>query len=217
MHIFSTTFTHILASLINLTGDWFVAVALVTFGIKILLFPLAVKQQRTQLLLNNLNQTKSILANKFRNQAEKVDSRLLKIVSKYKINPLLSFIPFLIQAPIFFSLYFSVLNLSTSVGSVLLPWISSLHSMDSFHVLPVIAGLLQGLSGFFMENRNLLFFIVPIAIGVAFLWKAPAALSAYWIVSSVFRFVEIKIFSINHVKQKLLNIPSPEEMIESTV
>lgn len=217
MHIFSTTFTHILASLINLTGDWFVAVALVTFGIKILLFPLAVKQQRTQLLLNNLNQTKSILANKFRNQAEKVDSRLLKIVSKYKINPLLSFIPLLIQAPIFFSLYFSVLNLSTSVGSVLLPWISSLHSMDSFHVLPVIAGLLQGLSGFFMENRNLLFFIVPIAIGVAFLWKAPAALSAYWIVSSVFRFVEIKIFSINHVKQKLLNIPSPEEMIESTV
>jgi YidC/Oxa1 family membrane protein insertase len=214
MHIFSSVFSQILAILASITGDWFIAVALITFGIKLLLFPLSVKQQKTQLLTANLNGARDILTSKFRNQTEKVNSELLKITSKYKVNPLSLILTLLVQAPVFFSLYFAVINLSVSVGSILVPWVSSLHTIDNLHILPVVAGLLQGLGGFSTENRNLLMIIIPVAVGVVFLWKAPVALSAYWIVNSFLRFIEIKIFSLSPIRRRLFNIPSPEEMVK---
>lgn len=51
-------------------------------------------QQRAQLLTANLNQAKSILSHKFQNKTEKVNSELLKIASKYRVNSYISFIPF---------------------------------------------------------------------------------------------------------------------------
>lgn len=217
MHIFSATFTLILTTLVNLTGDWFFAVALITIGVKLLLFPMSVKQQRTQLIAANLNQAKPILSNKFHNKTEQVNSALMKIASKYSINPLFSLLPLIIQAPIFFSLYFSVLNLSSTVGSILFPWISSIHSIDNLHILPVIAGTFQGLGALSISNKNLLVIFLTALIGIAFLWEAPAALSAYWIINSILRFIEIKIFSLKLVRRKFLNIPSSEEMVESTM
>lgn len=217
MHIFSSFFTQILGTLIYFTGDWFFAVALLTIGVKVLLFPLSIKQQRSQLLSANLNQAKSILSNKFHDKTEKVNTETLKIASRYKVNSFIFFVPLIIQTPIFFSLYFSVLNLSSSVGSFLIPWISGLHSMDNLHILPVIAGLFQGLNGFTVNSKNVLTLIIPIFIGVVFLWKAPAALSAYWITNSILRLVELRIFSIKIVKQKFFNVPTPEQMLEGTI
>jgi YidC/Oxa1 family membrane protein insertase len=164
LHIFSSTFTQILGNLVQLTGDWFFAIALVTFSIKLVLFPLSVKQQRTQLLTLHLNQAKALLAKKFENKTEKINSELLKIVTKYNINPLSSFLTLFVQAPVFFSLYYSVINLSTSVGSILVPWVASLQTIDNLHILPVVAGLFQGLSGFTMENKNLLIFLLPVSL-----------------------------------------------------
>ncbi|WP_088226031.1 YidC/Oxa1 family membrane protein insertase [Desulfosporosinus sp. FKB] len=217
MHMFGSLFSLILGSLINLTGDWFLAVALLTFGLKLLLFPLSVNQQRTQLLSANLSQVKSVLTVKFHNKTEKVNSELLKISSKYKVNSFISFLPFIIQAPILFSFYFSVLNLSSSVGSFLLPWVSGVHAMDNLHILPAIAGFFQGVNGFTSSNRNFLSFLVPVIIGLIFLWKAPAALSAYWIVNSALGLTEKQIFSLRAVRKRLFNIPTPEQMIEETV
>lgn len=214
MHIFSSVFTQILLFLTNLTGDWFISIALITLIIKLLLFPLSIKQQRTQLLMANYTKARDILAQKFKAQSERVNTESMKIASKYKINPLSPFITLIAQAPVFFSLYFTVMNLSVTVGSFLVPWVSSLHTVDNLHILPVIAGLIQGFSGFTAENKNWLMFVLPIAFGMVFLWKAPVALSAYWIVNSALRFLELKLFSLSSLRRKLFSIPTPEEMVK---
>jgi YidC/Oxa1 family membrane protein insertase len=214
MHILSSVFTQILLFLTNLTGDWFISIALITLVIKLLLFPLSIKQQRTQLLMANYTKARDILAQKFKAQSERVNTESMKIATKYKINPLSPFITLIAQAPVFFSLYFTVINLSVSVGSFLVPWVSSLHTVDNLHILPVIAGLIQGFSGFTAENKNWLMFVLPIAFGMVFLWKAPVALSAYWIVNSALRFFELKLFSLSSFRRKLFSIPTPEEMVK---
>ncbi len=178
MNMISTVLSQLLAFLVSTTGDWFIAVALITLGIKLLLFPLSIKQQKVQLLTANLTKARTILSGKFHNQIKKVNSESMKIASKYKINPLFTFATLIIQAPVFFSLYVAITHLSIPVGSILIPWVSDLHMADHLHILPVIAGLLQTLSVFTAENKNLLMFIFPVAIGVVFLWKAPVALSA---------------------------------------
>lgn len=216
MHLFSSTFSLILNSLINFTGDWFFAIVLLTLGLKICLFPFSLKQQRAKLLTANFNEAKSMITEKFKHKKDKANSEILKIASQYRVNSLATFLPLILQAPIFFSLYFSVLNLSSTVGSTLLPWISGVHSIDNLHVLPLLAGLSQGLGGLTVNSKNLLTFLVPVIIGVVFLWKAPAALSAYWIVNSVSRFLEMKIFSLSIMRRKFFNVPTAEQMTGKT-
>ncbi len=215
MHIFSTAFSGALDTLIGFTGDWFISIILLTVGIKILLFPLSVKQQKAVILSQNLNEIRNALSKKFKNRSDKVNERLTKIVAKYRINPLLPFITLGIQMPVLISLYFSLLNLSTTVGSTLLPWIIAVNKPDSFHILPVVASLFQGLSGFTMQNKNFLMFALPYALGLVFLWKAPAALSVYWGVSSLLSFIERKVMSLKTFQQRFFKVVSVEEMMES--
>ena len=165
--------------------------------------------------MSNLNQVKSFLTTKFKNQTKKIDKELLKIASKYKVNIFLSTLLLVVQAPILFSLYASIINLSTSVGSMLVPWVLSVHAPDSLHVLPILAGVFQALGGFTAEIKSFLMFIVPVAIGLVFLWKAPAVLSVYWMTNSALRFLEYKIFSLKAVRNRFLKVPTTEEMMRS--
>ncbi|MDJ0304648.1 MULTISPECIES: YidC/Oxa1 family membrane protein insertase [Dehalobacter] len=146
MNMISTVLSQLLAFLVSTTGDWFIAVALITLGIKLLLFPLSIKQQKVQLLTANLTKARTILSGKFHNQIKKVNSESMKIASKYKINPLFTFATLIIQAPVFFSLYVAITHLSIPVGSILIPWVSDLHMADHLHILPVIAGYCRSAS-----------------------------------------------------------------------
>lgn len=215
MYLFSTTFNGVLEFLIGLTGDWFFAIVLLTVAIKLVMFPLSVKQQKAMILSQNLNEVRKSLSDKFKNQTERVNEGLARIIANYKVNPLLPFITIVIQMPVFFSLYFSLLNLNTTVGSILIPWVLSVSKPDNLHILPVIGSLLQGLSGFTVQNKSLFMFILPISLGLVFLWKAPAALSVYWGINALLSFIERKILSLGRFKQRFLNVASAEEMLKS--
>ncbi|HEX3032940.1 MAG TPA: YidC/Oxa1 family membrane protein insertase, partial [Bacillota bacterium] len=110
MHIFSGEFSSSLRLLIQLTGDWSVAILLITLAVKVILLPLAVKQQKAMLMARNLNEVKTILNQRLQNQTDKVNESIAKIVHKYKVNPLLPLFTLLLQAPVVFSLYFTLSN-----------------------------------------------------------------------------------------------------------
>ncbi|MEN6347815.1 MAG: YidC/Oxa1 family membrane protein insertase [Syntrophomonas sp.] len=213
MYLLSTPFNGALAFLLGFTGDWFLAIVLLTLAIKLIMFPLSVKQQKAMLVSQNISEVSKSLSDKFKNKTEKANEHLARVMSKYKVNPLLPFITLVIQAPVFFSLYFSLLHLSTTVGSALLPWILTVSNPDSLHVLPVLGSLLQGLSSLTAENKNLIMFILPIALGLIFLWQAPAALSVYWGINGLLSFVERKIILGERFQKRFLQVPSTEEML----
>jgi len=215
MHIFSTTFTGILEFLLGLTGDWFFSIVLLTVVIKIIMFPLSVKQQKAMILSQNLNEVRKSLSVKFKNQTERVNEGLARVITNYKVNPLLPFLTLLIQMPVFLSLYFSLMNLTTTVGSVVIPWVLSVSTPDNLHILPTVGSLLQGLSGFTIQNKNLLMIFLPIILGLVFLWKAPAALSVYWGINALLGFIERKILSIGKFQQRFINVATAEEMLKS--
>lgn len=215
MYLLSTPFNGALAFLLGLTGDWFFAIVLLILAIKLVMFPLSVKQQKAMIVSQNLNEVRKSLSERFKNQTEKVNVQLAQVMTRYKVNPLLPFITLVIQAPVFFSLYFSLLHLSTSVGSAFLPWILAVSNPDSLHVLPVIGSLLQGLASLTAENKNFIMFVLPVALGLVFLWKAPAALSVYWGINALLSFAERKIMSLERFQKRFLQVPSREEMLKS--
>ena len=179
------------------------------------MFPLSVKQQKAIILSQTLHEVRKSLSNKFKNQTERVNEGLARIMANYKVNPLLLFIALIVQMPIFVSLTFSLLNLSTTVGSTLIPWVLSVSKPDNLHILPVIGSFLQGLSGFTLQNKSFFMFILPIGLGLIFLWKAPAALSVYRGINALLSFIERKILSLERFQQRFLNVVSAEEMLKS--
>lgn len=219
MSIFNSLFSGVLGIFIGFTGDWFVAIALLTIAIKVLLLPLSIKQQKGLLMTQNFSKAKEILDKKFKNKTEKVNDALMKIMGTHRVNPLSSFMVMLVQLPIFFSLYYSIGHLTTTIGSVVIPWVLSASKADSLHVLPIAAGAAQGLQGFFgptaQSKMNILMLILPVGLALFFLWNAPVGLSIYWGFNALFGLIERKIFSLRAIRERYLNVPTAEEMVGS--
>lgn len=216
MNIFHALFTEMLQAIINITGDWVIAIALLTLAIKVILFPLSLKQQRSMLITQNLNQAKAFLTGKFKDKTDKVNNALAVIVSKYKINPISSFVPLILQAPVFISLYFSVSHLTTTAASALIPWVLDVTKSDTFHIAPLAASIFSGLQAWLTpgQTRNLLTVAVPVIIGLIFLWKAPVGLSIYWAVNSLIGLAEKKLLALKFIKERFLNVPSADDMVK---
>jgi len=215
MNIFSNAFAGVLEFLTQMTGDWLIAIVLLTLAVKIVLFPVSVKQHKAMIITQNLNRVREHLSKKYGNHSDKINENFVRIITQHKVNPLLPLITMILQMPVLFSLYFSLMNLTTAAGSSLIPWVLSLSKPDELHILPVIAGLFQGLAGLTAENRSILTFVLPIGLGLVFLWKAPAALSIYWAANAFLCLIEKKILTLKTVQQRFMKVVSAEEMIRS--
>jgi len=79
-NLFSTT----LETFVGFTGDWFIAVVILTFIVKLIFFPLSIKQQRSIFLTQNLNEAKIALGEKYKKKNEKINECLAIIMEKYK-------------------------------------------------------------------------------------------------------------------------------------
>ncbi|MHB8842333.1 MAG: YidC/Oxa1 family membrane protein insertase [Candidatus Aquicultor sp.] len=219
MSIFSSFFSGVLGAIMGFTGDWFIAIALLTIAIKLLLLPLSIKQQHGLLMTQNFSQAKKLLDEKFKNKKERVNKELMNIMSTHKVNPLSSFGVMLVQIPVFFSLYVSVTHLATSIGSAVIPWVLSVSTADSLHVLPVVASAIQGLMGWFgptatAQSRNIAMLALPVGIGLLVLWGAPVGLSVYWGFNALFGLVEKKIYSLKFIRDRYLNVPTADDMVK---
>src|SRR4051794_37888100 len=88
---------------------WGLSIVLLVVAIRILLFPLFVKQIKTQRAMAELQPKIKELQQKYRGDRETLNTELMKLYRENNANPLGGCLPLLIQMPIFFAL-FRVLN-----------------------------------------------------------------------------------------------------------
>ena len=88
---------------------WGLSIVLLVVAIRILLFPLFVKQIRTQRAMSELAPKIKELQQKYRGDRETLNTELMKLYREHNANPLGGCLPILIQFPIFIAL-FRVLN-----------------------------------------------------------------------------------------------------------
>jgi YidC/Oxa1 family membrane protein insertase len=88
---------------------WALSIVLLVVAIRILLFPLFVKQIKTQRVMMELQPKIKALQQKYRGDRETLNTELMKLYREHNANPLGGCLPLLIQMPIFIAL-FRVLN-----------------------------------------------------------------------------------------------------------
>ena len=95
----------LLQGLYQLTGNYGVAIILLTLLVKLVLLPLTIKQTRSMIAMQKIQPEIKKLQEKYKDDKEKLSQEMMKFYKDNKINPLGGCLPLLLQMPVFIALF----------------------------------------------------------------------------------------------------------------
>ena len=199
----------VLVYLANFTGNSGWAIVILTIIIKLLLVPLTLSSLRSAKRMQELQPLLKDLQRKYGDDRQVLSVETMKLYQEHKVNPFGSCLPILLQMPIFFGLYYAILNISSdpkyaNAGfSTSFAWIPNLAQPDPIYLLPIIVTVTQ-----FIQQRmampqkvpgqqldpqqqmmNQMLQFMPLMVGF-FAWSFAAGPVIYWITQNVFSAVQ---------------------------
>ncbi|MBI3291245.1 MAG: membrane protein insertase YidC [Elusimicrobia bacterium] len=185
---------HALYFLHRLTGNYGWAIVLLTIGLQILLFPLAMKSLKASLAMKALQPQVKALQERFKGDPKRLNVEMMHLYKQSGTNPLGGCLPMLLQLPIFWALFTTLRNAYELRGAPFIGWIRDLSAQDPYYALPIFMGL-----GMFVQQRmtavaadptqRQMMYIMPVIFTFMFL-RFPAGLVLYWLVNNLLTIAE---------------------------
>lgn len=108
MSAIMTALGWILTLLYSIVSNYGLAIILFTILIKLILFPIDIKQKRSMAKTQKIQPLLNEVQKKYANDKEKLNQETMKLYQKYGISPMSGCLPMLIQLPIIFALFYVV-------------------------------------------------------------------------------------------------------------
>jgi len=105
MEAFFQAFASVLAFFYDLTGNYALAIILLTLVVMVLVTPLTLKGTRSMMMMQQLQPEMRKLQTRYKDDRQKLNEEMMKFYRENNINPLGGCLPLLVQAPIFMVLY----------------------------------------------------------------------------------------------------------------
>ena len=141
--VLSSPLHWVLAKLHALVGNWGVAIILLLLIIKALFFKLSEAQYRSMAKMRKLQPRIQALKERFGDDKAKMQQAMLDLYKKEKANPAAGCLPTLVQIPVFFALYYMLMQSVELRQAPFIGWIQDLSAPDPYYVLPVLNGALM--------------------------------------------------------------------------
>jgi YidC/Oxa1 family membrane protein insertase len=187
--IFAKPLWWLMSVMHDLSGNWGWAIVLLTVTVKAAFYRLSAASYRSMAHLRRVQPKITALRERYADDATQLNKAMMDIYREEKINPLGGCLPLLVQAPVFFSLYWVLLE---SVELRQAPWILWIHDLsapDPYFVLPLVMGVTMLLQTRLnppaadpMQQRMME--IMPIVF-TAFTAFFASGLVLYWLVNNV--------------------------------
>lgn len=125
-----------------ITGNYGIAIILLTIVVRILLFYPSLKSAMSMEEMKKIQPQIVALREKYKKDPAKMNSEMMKLYKEHKVNPVGGCLPMLLQLPFFVALY-NVLSVSIELrhASFIPFWIKDLSVFDPFYILPVLMGV----------------------------------------------------------------------------
>jgi YidC/Oxa1 family membrane protein insertase len=124
----------LLDAIFHLTGNFGVAILLVTVVIKTLFFPLANKSYASMAKMKAVQPQMQALRERYPDDKVKQQQELMELYKREKINPVAGCLPILIQVPVFFALYKVLFTTIEMRHAPFFGWIKDLSAPDPTNV-----------------------------------------------------------------------------------
>ena len=189
-------FTQILNTLYNLTemagfGSYGLAIILLTVFMKILLYPLTVKQLKSMKAMQQIQPKMQRLQEKYKDNPQLLQQKMMKLYQDAGVNPMAGCLPILAQMPILMAMYYTLFNFDYGGVTPSFLWLPNLSEPDPTYVLPIVSALstyvLQKLSvntAPATQQSKIFLIVMPLFIGWISL-SFPAGLVLYWVTMNV--------------------------------
>ena len=202
MGIIATPIGYLLMGIYKLVGNYGISLIILTFIVKLALYPLYAKQIKSTAGMSEMSAKAQEIQKRYADDREKMNEEMQKLYSESGFNPMSGCLPMLIQFPIIMGLFTLLRNpmkYMPSDGAMMFAnhesflWIKDLAQPDPW-ILPIAAGLATFFA-FSMNNSMMqqpgasagqtkaMNMIMKYFFPVSILWLArsyPAGLAIYW-------------------------------------
>ena len=180
-------------------GNYGWSIILLTIVVRIPFIPLVSKGQSSMKKLQAIQPKMNEIKEKYKKDPQKMQSEMMELYKKHKVNPMGGCLPMLLQIPVFFALY-KVLLVSIELrGAPFMLWITDLSAADTLfgHVagfslggpLPYLMGITmviqQKMTPSTMDPKQAkMMMLMPVVFTFMFLNFA-SGLVLYWLVNNL--------------------------------
>ena len=184
------------------TGNFGVAIILLTIVVRVALFPLTYKGMASMKRMQKLQPKMKAIREKFKKDKERLNKEMMLLYKRGKVNPLGGCLPLLLQMPIFFALYWALSGAIELRHSPFIFWVTDLSAPDGLYVTPILMGISmmaqQKLTPTTPDPMQARIMMWMPAIFTVFMLQFPAGLTTYWLTSNLLSIVQQLV--INRIK-----------------
>jgi YidC/Oxa1 family membrane protein insertase len=172
-----------------LSGNWGVAIILLTVLIKAVFFPLSAASYKSMAKMKLITPRLTKLREMYAHDRNKMNQAMMELYKTEKINPLGGCFPILVQIPVFIALYWVLLAAIELRHAPFILWIKDLSALDPYYVLPILMTItmvvqtkLNPVPPDPVQAQVMKF--MPYVFSVFFFFF-PAGLVLYWLVNNI--------------------------------
>lgn len=179
----------LLSQVHRITGNWGVAIILVTLLLKLVFYPLSEASGRSMAKMKALGPRIKNIQETYKDDKEKLSRAMIEVYKREKVNPVSGCLPMILQLPVFIAFYFVLLYSAELRQAPFVLWIHDLSARDPYFILPgimAVAGVLQ-----YRLNpappdpvQAKVMMVMPVAMAALFAFF-PSGLVLYYVVNSL--------------------------------
>ncbi|MGH7410902.1 MAG: membrane protein insertase YidC [Candidatus Methylomirabilis sp.] len=193
---------YLLRFLYRYSGNYGIAIILVTLLQKIAFHPLTAKSLRSMQAMQAIQPKIAAVQERYKNNPQKKQQETMELYKKHGVNPMGGCLPMVIQIPIFIALY-NALSISVEMWRANFLWIKDLSQPDALFTIDIwglknypfnLLALFMGATMFVQQKMapavgdprqaKMMLYLMPTMFTFMF-WTFPSGLVLYWLVNNV--------------------------------
>jgi len=191
--------TTALVGLHGVLGNYGLTIIAFTILIKLVTYPLNAMQLRSSKAMRDIQPLIDEAKRKCGKNKEQLSQETMRIYRENGVNPALGCLPMLIQMPVWFGLYWALLNLSQTSEAFInegFLWLPSLAHPDPLYIVVVLTVVTQFVVQKMMtmpstdptqKTMNQVMLFMPLTFGFVAM-SVPSGLALYWVTTNIFTF-----------------------------
>lgn len=197
----------ILKGINNLIGNWGFSIIILTFLLRIVLYPINHKQIVSMKKMQKVQPKIEAIRKKYKNaikdmeERAKMNQEIMETYKKEGINPLGGCLPLAIQIPILWAFYSMLSSAIEMRNSPFIFWIKDLSSRDPYYITPILMGVgmlwqqkMTPTTG--TGSQKFLMNMMPIFFTFLFL-NFPSGVVLYWFVNTVLQIIQTYLYKFH--------------------
>ncbi len=186
---FSIILLHILEFFYGFVHNYGVAIILLVLAIRLVFYPLTYTGFKSMKQMQKLTPKINEMREKYKDNKAELNKKIMELYKESKVNPFGGCLPMLLQIPVFYGLYMTLLISIQLRNAPFIFWIHNLSVQDPYYILPI----LMGISMLISQKMNpmvgdpaqaKIMLILPIVFTFIFI-HFPAGLLLYWTVNNL--------------------------------